>query len=139
MSTETPPQNTDSKIGPGGRRPGRKPKETDPKPQKPTETQGPCPDLMGFCIKALSVLRKTPKCGATHLAPYLTLQVHTKPGGRQARLGGRDQGQCLANEAVQGGYASNDLRCVGLSGLRPSKTDAPFDPLLRRFPQSFPG
>ena len=48
-------RNGDSKIGPGGRKPGRKPKENDPKQRKPTETQGPCPDLRGFCISALTL------------------------------------------------------------------------------------
>jgi hypothetical protein len=36
-------------------KPGRKPKENDQKPRKATETQGPCPSLRGFCIKALTV------------------------------------------------------------------------------------
>ncbi len=40
----------------GGRGPGRDPKEKNQKPQKPKGTQGPCPDLRGFCIKALTVL-----------------------------------------------------------------------------------
>ncbi len=43
------------KKGQGGRKAGRKPMENDKKPQKPTETQGPRPDLRGFCIKALTV------------------------------------------------------------------------------------
>jgi hypothetical protein len=33
-------RNTDSKIGPGGRKSGRKPKENDQQPRKPKETQG---------------------------------------------------------------------------------------------------
>ncbi len=49
-------RNVDSKIGPGGvRKPGRKPKENVQKPHKPTETQGPCPDRRGLCIKGLTV------------------------------------------------------------------------------------
>jgi hypothetical protein len=39
----------------GGRKPGRKAKENDQTLRKATETQGPCPDLGGFCIKALTV------------------------------------------------------------------------------------
>ncbi len=35
--------------------PCRKPKTNDRKPRKPRETQGPSPDLRGFCIKALTV------------------------------------------------------------------------------------
>ena len=54
-------RNTDPKIGPQGRKPGRKPQENDRRPRKPTETQGPCPDLRGFCINALTVIRPTPK------------------------------------------------------------------------------
>ena len=38
----------------GSRKAGRKPKENGQKPQKPTETQGPCPKLKGFCIKAFT-------------------------------------------------------------------------------------
>ncbi len=34
------------KYGWEGRKAGRKPKENDQKPRKPTETQGPCPDLL---------------------------------------------------------------------------------------------
>ncbi len=48
-------RNTDSKIDLGGRQTGRGPKRNDQTPRKPTETQGPCPDLRGFCIKALTV------------------------------------------------------------------------------------
>ncbi len=50
-------KNTDPEIGPRGRKAGREPKETDTKPRTPAETQGPCPDLKGFCIKALTVCR----------------------------------------------------------------------------------
>ncbi len=37
-----------------GKKPGRKHKVNDQQKRKPTETQGPCPDLRGFCIKALT-------------------------------------------------------------------------------------
>lgn len=43
-------RNTESEIGQGGRKPGRKRKE---KCQTP-ETPRPCPDPGGFCIKALT-------------------------------------------------------------------------------------
>ncbi len=61
-------RNTDSKIGPGGRKPSRKPKEKYQKPRKPTETQGPCTDLKSFCINALTVDfrgRGRPMCART--------------------------------------------------------------------------
>ncbi len=41
-------KNTDSQIGPGGRKTGREPTENDQKPRKPTETQGPWPRPKGF-------------------------------------------------------------------------------------------
>ncbi len=47
----------------GRRKTGRTPKENDQKPRQPTETQGPCPDLRGFCIKALNVHEPTPAVG----------------------------------------------------------------------------
>jgi hypothetical protein len=37
-------------------KPNRKPRESDQNSRKPTETQGPWPDLTGFCIKAPTVL-----------------------------------------------------------------------------------
>jgi hypothetical protein len=40
-------------------REGRKAKGNDQKPRKPTESQGPCPDLRGTCIKALTVQRRS--------------------------------------------------------------------------------
>ncbi len=43
------------KYGREGRKAGREPKENYQTPQKPTETPGPCPDLRGTCIKALTV------------------------------------------------------------------------------------
>ncbi len=49
-------KNTDSKIGPGGWEKRLKTKENDQKQRKPTEPQGPCPDLKGFCIKVLTVI-----------------------------------------------------------------------------------
>ncbi len=48
-------RNTDSKIGPGGYENRPETKKNDQKPKKTTETQGPCPDLRGFCIKPLTV------------------------------------------------------------------------------------
>ncbi len=48
-------RSTDYKIGPRGGKAGRNPKDNDHKPIKPTETEGPCLDLKGFCIKALTV------------------------------------------------------------------------------------
>lgn len=38
-----------------GKLAGRKPKENQQIPREPTETQGPCPDLRGTCIKSQSV------------------------------------------------------------------------------------
>ncbi len=48
-------RNADSKTDPGGRKPGRGPTEIEQNPQTPTGTQGPCLDLRGFCINALTV------------------------------------------------------------------------------------
>jgi hypothetical protein len=64
-----PHRSTDSKIGPGGRKPGRETQGKLPNTKntvlpaglvhkatrKPRETQGPCPDLKGFCISALTI------------------------------------------------------------------------------------
>ncbi len=57
-------RNTDSKIGPGGKKnrpetegkPPENQRNNKNKTRKPTETQGPCPDLRGFYIKTLAVL-----------------------------------------------------------------------------------
>ncbi len=51
VSTETAPQKADPKIRPGqyDNRPENIGKQ--PKSRKATETQRPCPDLKGFCIK----------------------------------------------------------------------------------------
>ncbi len=35
--------------------PAGNPRKTTKQARKPTETQGPCPDLRGFCLKALTV------------------------------------------------------------------------------------
>ncbi len=43
------------KKGREGRTAGREPTEKYEKPRGPTENQGPCPDLMGTCIKAFTV------------------------------------------------------------------------------------
>ncbi len=50
------------KWGREDRKASRKPKENDQQPQKPTETQGPCPDLRGFCIKALTISAQSDVC-----------------------------------------------------------------------------
>ena len=61
LSTETRNINTDSKSSPGRWeiRPNAK-KKPSTKQTKPTESQGPCPGLMGFCISALTVPNSTP-------------------------------------------------------------------------------
>ncbi len=41
-------------IDPGGKA-GRAPKNNDQKPRKPTETQGPCPNLRGTCTTTLAI------------------------------------------------------------------------------------
>jgi hypothetical protein len=46
-------RNAGSKISREGKDTGRKPKANYQQPRKPLETQGPWPDLKGFCIKAL--------------------------------------------------------------------------------------
>ncbi len=51
----------DPKIELGGKNIGRKPAENLKQLRKPTETQGPCPDIRGFCIKALTVITQRPK------------------------------------------------------------------------------
>jgi hypothetical protein len=56
LSTETRHRNTDSNIGPGGKEQSRKPKGNNQQPIKPTGTQGPCPDLRGFCVNAPTVV-----------------------------------------------------------------------------------
>ncbi len=60
------------KLGQGGRKPGREPKENDQKPRKPRETQGPCPDLRGFCIKALTVCNKFQRKTLCNWVVYLS-------------------------------------------------------------------
>ncbi len=52
-------RNADPKIGREGRKAGRDPKDNYEQHRKPTKTQGPCPDLRGTCIKALTVCQTT--------------------------------------------------------------------------------
>ncbi len=66
------------------RKTGRKPKEHNHKPQKPTETQGPCPDLRGFCISALSVRGVGLKtCNLHGFGPQKSRKLHVFGGGRR--------------------------------------------------------
>ena len=61
-------------------------------PLKPTETQGPCPDLRGFCIKALTVISyrwhpdaviKTHTTANTSSAPFEAPQQTTEEGTKE--------------------------------------------------------
>ena len=66
------------KLAREGRKQGRKPTENAPTPRKPTETQGPCPDLRGFCIKALTV--------RSHKVSVTRVLGQPGPSGRRVRL-----------------------------------------------------
>ena len=56
-------RNAGSKISREGKDTGRKPKANYQQPRKPLETQGPWPDLKGFCIKALTYILYIPSDG----------------------------------------------------------------------------
>ncbi len=49
---------------------GQMPKENDQRQRKPTETQGPCPDLRGTCIKALTVARSARRQNAERVTRF---------------------------------------------------------------------
>ncbi len=62
QSTETQPQKHRlQNRSRGCRKTGRKPKENDQTPRKPSETQGACPNLRVTCINALTVLAGAPR------------------------------------------------------------------------------
>ncbi len=98
-------RNTDPQIGPGGYETRPETQGNRPKTPKPTETQGPCPDLKSFCIKALTVfvppppriktaphLREPFGCRrrpATHGRPRLMVDFTHRLGGVCAGVGAR--------------------------------------------------
>jgi hypothetical protein len=75
-------RNADPEIGPGGgRKPDQKPQKNYQITQKPDETQGPCPDLKGFCISALTVNCEIaqPSCWGTSKAQLGSKMVTAEP------------------------------------------------------------
>ncbi len=70
-----------------GRKTGQKPKKNYPKPRKPTETQGPCPDLRGFCMP-LPYIGKSGRRSGSGASTSLLLR-QTAPPAARLRCGGR--------------------------------------------------
>jgi hypothetical protein len=94
-------KNADPKMGPGGRKPGRKPKDDVQKYRKPTEPQGSCPNLRGFLYQN----------------PYRTFQVWTPQKNLAGYVPGRTPRS--ANLELHWGVVKGaDSKSVEQLGLR---------------------
>ncbi len=116
-------QNRSSGQTQSGSKAGREPKENDNKTQTTTETQGPCPDLRGFCIKALTVYDDVPywRLYVSEWSSGLVrdMRSKTKPGHKHTLRARRARNVCL---------------CPGSAVDRRSRTspDNPYDTYKRQ-------